>query len=53
MNRTDQLTRRITTGIVVSVGLFAAGDSWSHIFHLAREYRWDMLSAALVPLSGW
>jgi hypothetical protein len=34
----DTTTRKITTGIVVSVGLFAGADSWSHIYHLARVH---------------
>jgi hypothetical protein len=37
---------------VVSVGLFAGADSWSHIYHLARAHHQDVLSAALVPLAG-
>jgi hypothetical protein len=52
MNRADAATRKITTGIVVAVGLFAGGDSYSHIFHLAREHHQDVMSAALVPLAG-
>jgi Protein of unknown function (DUF2637) len=52
VNRADTATRKITTGIVVAVGLFAGGDSYSHIFHLAREHHQDVMSAALVPLAG-
>lgn len=52
MNRADTTTRRVTTAIVVSVGLFAGGDSYSHIFHLARDHGQDVVSAALVPLAG-
>jgi len=32
VNRTDQATRRATTSIVAAVALFAAGDSYSHIY---------------------
>jgi hypothetical protein len=52
VNRADTPTRRVTTAIVVSVGLFAGGDSYSHIFHLARLHGQDVVSAALVPLAG-
>ena len=52
MNRADTTTRKVTTAIVVSVGLFAGGDSYSHIFHLARDHGQDVVSAALVPLAG-
>ena len=37
---------------MLAVGLFAAGDSYSHVFHLAREHHQDVASAALVPLAG-
>ena len=50
--RTDQATQQVTAGIVVAVGLVAGGDSYSHIFHLAREHHQDVVSAALVPLAG-
>jgi hypothetical protein len=48
----DDTTRKATTAIVVSVGLFAGGDSYSHIYHLARAHHQDIMSAALVPLAG-
>ena len=52
MNRTDQATRRATTAIVVAVALFAAGDSFTHIYDLARTHGQGMVSAALLPLAG-
>ncbi len=52
MNRTDQATSRATTGIVAAVALFAAGDSFSHIYDLARDHGQNMISAALLPLAG-
>ena len=48
MNRTDTATRRVTTAIVLAVGLFAGGDSYAHIFNLARTHGQDVLSAALL-----
>lgn len=51
MTRVDTETRQ-TTGIVLAVGLFAAGDSYSHIFSLARAHHQDVISAALLPLAG-
>ncbi len=52
MNRTDQATRRVTTAIVLAVGLFAGGDSYAHIYALARDHGQDIASAALLPLAG-
>ena len=52
MNRSDTTTRRATTGIVLAVGLFAGGDSYSHIYGLARDHGQDVASAALLPLAG-
>jgi hypothetical protein len=48
----DTATRRITTVIVLAVGLFAASDSYSHIFALALEHGQGIVSAALLPLAG-
>lgn len=48
----DSTTRRVTTAIVLAVGLFAAGDSYAHIFSLARSHSQDVISAALLPLAG-
>jgi hypothetical protein len=39
-------------GIVAAVGLFSGGDSYSHIFSLARDHHQDIVSAALLPLAG-
>jgi hypothetical protein len=55
MNRTDKTaTTRIVTWIVGSVALFAAGDSYTHIYDLAREHGpggvIGIVSAALLPL---
>ncbi len=52
MNRTNTATRRATTGIVAAVALFAAGDSYSHIYGLARQHHQGVVSAALLPLAG-
>jgi Protein of unknown function (DUF2637) len=52
VNRTDTATRRATTAIVAAVALFAAGDSYSHIYDLAREHHQGAVSAALLPLAG-
>jgi Protein of unknown function (DUF2637) len=52
MNRADATTRRATTAIVAAVALFAAGDSFTHIYDLARAHGQGMLSAALLPLAG-
>jgi len=49
---TDQATRRATTGIVAAVALFAAGDSYSHIYDLARQHHQGVVSVALLPLAG-
>lgn len=49
---TDTATRRVTTGIVLAVGLFAGGDSYAHIYSLARGHGQDIASAALLPLAG-
>ena len=52
MNRTDTATRRATTAIVAAVALFAAGDSYTHIYDLARQHGEGAVSAALLPLAG-
>ncbi len=52
MKGTDHATRRATTGIVAAVALFAAGDSYSHIYDLARQHHEGIVSAALLPLAG-
>lgn len=52
MNRQDVSTRKTTTAIVLAVGLFAGGDSYAHVFSLARSHGQDVLSAALLPLAG-
>jgi hypothetical protein len=52
MNRADTTTRRATTAIVAAVALFAAGDSFTDIYDLARAYGQGMVSAALLPLAG-
>jgi hypothetical protein len=52
MNRQDTATRRTAFAIVVGVGLFAGGDSYTHIYDLAREHHQDAISAALLPLAG-
>lgn len=57
MNRTDRAaTTRVVTWIVAAVALFAAGDSYVHIFDLAREHGPGgvpgVISAALLPLAG-
>jgi hypothetical protein len=38
MTANDTATRRVTTGIVLAVGLFAGSDSHSHIYTLARDH---------------
>ena len=48
----DTATRRVTTGIVLAVGLFAGSDSYSHIHTLARDHGQAIASAALLPLAG-
>jgi hypothetical protein len=48
----DAATRRATTAIVGAVALFAAGDSYVHIYSLARSHGQDVISAALLPLAG-
>jgi hypothetical protein len=48
----DTATRRVTTLIVLAVGLFAASDSYSHIFALALDHGQGIVSAALLPLAG-
>ena len=48
----DTATRRVTTGIVVAVGLVAGSDSYSHIYTLARDHGQAIASAALLPLAG-
>jgi hypothetical protein len=52
MTRQDTATRRVTTGIVLAVGLFAGGDSYAHIYALARGHGQGIVSAALLPLAG-
>jgi hypothetical protein len=52
MTANDTATRRVTTGIVLAVGLFAGSDSYSHIYTLARDHRQAIASAALLPLAG-
>jgi hypothetical protein len=38
MKRPDKTTTKVVTWIVAAVALFAAGDSYVHIFDLAREH---------------
>ena len=52
MTTNDTATRRVTTGIVLAVGLFAGSDSYSHIYTLARDHGQAIASAALLPLAG-
>jgi Protein of unknown function (DUF2637) len=52
VTRNDVTTRRLTTGIVLAVGLFAGGDSYAHVFSLARQHRQEIAAAALMPLAG-
>ena len=52
MTANDTATRRVTTGIVLAVGLFAGSDSYSHIYTLARYHGQAIVSAALLPLAG-
>jgi hypothetical protein len=52
MTANDTATRRVTTGIVLAVGLFAGSDSYSHIYTLARDHGQGIASAALLPLAG-
>jgi hypothetical protein len=52
MTANGTATRRVTTGIVLAVGLFAGSDSYSHIYTLARDHGQAIASAALVPLAG-
>src|SRR5260370_42655664 len=52
MTRQDTATRRVTTAIVLAVGLFAGGDSYAHIYALARGHGQGIVSAALLPLAG-
>jgi hypothetical protein len=52
MTANDTATRRVTTGIVLAVGLFAGSDSYSHIYALARDHGQAIVSAALLPLAG-
>ena len=52
MTANDTATRRVTTGIVLAVGLFAGSDSYSHIYTLARDHGQAIVSAALLPLAG-
>ena len=52
MTANDTATRRVTTGIVLAVGLFVGSDSYSHIYTLARDHGQAIVSAALLPLAG-
>ena len=52
MTTNDTATRRVTTGIMLAVGLFAGSDSYSHIYTLARDHGQAIASAALLPLAG-
>jgi len=52
MTANDTATRRVTTGIVLAVGLFAGSDSYSHIYTLVRDHGQAIVSAALLPLAG-
>jgi hypothetical protein len=52
MTANDTATRRVTTGIVLAVGLFAGSDSYSHIYTLARDHGQAIASAALLPLAS-
>jgi hypothetical protein len=52
MTANDTATRRVTTGIVLAVGLFAGSDSYSHIYTLARDHGQAIASAVLLPLAG-
>jgi len=47
MTANDTATRRVTTGIVLAVGVFAGNDSYSHIYTLARDHGQPITSAAL------
>ena len=49
VNRTDAAARKATTANVAAVALFAAGDSYTHIYDLARQDGEGMVSAALLP----
>jgi Protein of unknown function (DUF2637) len=52
MTANDTATRRVTTGIVLAVGLSGGSDSYSHIYTLARDHGQAIVSAALLPLAG-
>lgn len=53
MNRNaDTATCRVTTAIVLAVGLFAGADSYSHTYSLATRNGQGAVSAALLPLAG-
>ena len=52
MTANDTATRRVTTEIVLAVGLFAGSDSYFHIYTLARDHGQAIASAALLPLAG-
>jgi hypothetical protein len=45
-------SRLITSVIALAVGLFAASDSYTHIFALALAHGQGTVSAALLPLAG-
>jgi hypothetical protein len=38
VTRTDTATLKATTAIVSAVALFAAGDSFTHVYDLARQH---------------
>lgn len=52
MTRNDTATRHVTTLIVLAFALFAAGDSYSHIYDLARLHQQNAVSTALLPLAA-
>jgi len=50
MKTADTTTRRVTLG-VSAIGLFAGGDSYTHIYGLVRDWHGNVISAALTPLA--
>lgn len=52
MKSNDTAARRLVTGIAIAVGLFAWGDSYDHVYSLARDNHGNVLSAALLPFCG-
>jgi hypothetical protein len=52
VTRTDTATLKATTAIVSVVALFAAGDSFTHVYDLARQHNQPVVSAALLALAG-